>query len=358
MATPLRIIQPSADLSALSPFITRGSNAIPTSLHSKSKAPAPALTPRKRVREQEGIVGRTGSKSRHSNQSVIGKVIDIDEPELSVAQNSVVPEGAEVIDLEELEDKFEAEFEAEQALPPNQAAQATNSTRNLPIGFPWVDIKTIKIQELPVKAGRTVELTNGEFLQITKILKNSVTMMIKLRGWRLKRCNTMGGLLEKKKNELCFIFEVLLDDTRAMIEQSVIEVGLEDVVKSRVLVRTNKPFPAERPESYSYAVSEEQKRHIRETGLLMVRWKYITYYNNATEQARSPTYQGNIHKTELLRLDEGECSSDEQCLSPDILRFQWRGDTRLGGSYNGRKYTFGDICKSSNPSLHPVTDES
>jgi DNA (cytosine-5)-methyltransferase 1 len=290
---------------------------------------------------------------------MIGQIIDLDEQdERLITPNNIVPEGVGVIDLEDLEERFEAEFEAEQALPRNEAAaQATRSTRNPPIAFPWVSVESIKVQDLSLKCGKTVELRNGEFLQISRILKNSVTMMVKLRGWRLKRCKEMGGLLPKKLNELCFIYEVLLDDPRLMLQQSVIEVGLEDVVKLRLLIRTNFPFPKKTKKPRWDAVSldeKENERHVLENERLTVRWKYITFYDNAQEQAKSPAYQGNIRKRQLLPLNKDECTSPEHFMSPDLFRFQWRGETKLGGSYKGQKYSYGDACKSSD-SLFQIT---
>jgi hypothetical protein len=294
------------------------------------------------------------------------QVIDLDETEDIFKHNGLVPEGVEVIDVESFEEKFLAEFEAEQALPANPA-RATTSTRNLPVTFPWVTLENIKIRDSALKAGKTVELTNGHFLQLTKILKNNVTKEIKLRGWLLKRTRNIGGLLEQKLNELCYVHEVLMDDSRPMLEQSVHEVGVEDVVKTRLVIRTNWPLPAYRAifESVSDDM-EENKKHAEQHDRLVVRWKYVTYFDNAQEQARSPAYKGNTHKWELVPIEEDDCTSPEHYLSPTIQQLQWRGDTSLGGAHNaparaqmpprnhrhsqnlgatGQKYTYGDSCK-------------
>jgi DNA (cytosine-5)-methyltransferase 1 len=277
----------------------------------------------------------------------------------------IVPEGAEVIDLETLEEQFYAEFDAEQAIPAN-LAQPTRSTRNLPVVFPWVVIENIKVRDLALKIGKTVELTNGHFLQISKILKNSVTRGIILRGWLLKRTKRMGGVLPLKRNELCSVREVFLDDPRPVLEQSVHEIGMEEVVKTRLLIRTNWPFPAHRAIFQSVSLDKkENEQHSEEHERLVVRWKYITYYDNPQEQAKSPAYQGNIRKRELLPIDEEECTSPQHYLSPDTQRLEWRGDTSLRGAHNARvegvhrthrnlrrsqnstaqKYTYADTCK-------------
>jgi DNA (cytosine-5)-methyltransferase 1 len=309
------------------------------------------------------------------------QVIDLDETEDVFKHNGLVPEGAEVIDVESFEEKFLAEFEAEQALPANPA-RATTSMRNLPVTFPWVTLENIKIRDSALKAGKTVELTNGHFLQLTKILKNSVTKEIKLRGWLLKRTRNIGGLLEQKLNELCYVHEVLMDDSRPMLEQSVHEVGFEDVVETRLVIRTNWPFPAHR--AIFESISDDMKankKHAEKHDRLVVRWKYITYYENAQEQAKTPVYQGNTHKWELSPINEDKCSSPEHHLSPDIQRLQWRGDTLPGGAHNapiiggqtsgrnlershtlaasGQKYTYGDSCKNSlNSSFNSFADMS
>lgn len=93
-----------------------------------------------------------------------------------------------------------------------------------------------------LKAGKTVELDNGQFLFIIDVVRNLQSDLVKLRGWSLKRCPHMDGMLRRGANELCFIFEVELDDPRSIHVQSMVEIELAGVIKVRELVRTDYPF--------------------------------------------------------------------------------------------------------------------
>jgi hypothetical protein len=277
----------------------------------------------------------------------------------------VISKGAEVIDLDPLEEQFYAEFEAEQALLPNGAARDSH-TRNPAVTFPWCEVDTAKVQDGSLKPGKTVELDDGTFLTIVKVIQSVYGGEVKLRGSLLKRRKDMAGMFQKKVNELCYVYEIFLDDPRPLLVQSLVEVGAERVIKGRVLIRTNYPFPAHNPhfDEKGNKATDDKTRWWQENERLVVRWKYVMFYDNAQEHAKSPKYQGNIRKSQIVGLEEEECTATSgdvnYYLPPDIQRWQWRGDTSLGGSHNApnrgigqnpggtsQKYTYGDSCKSS-----------
>ncbi|KAH9223351.1 S-adenosyl-L-methionine-dependent methyltransferase, partial [Leptodontidium sp. 2 PMI_412] len=205
--------------------------------------------------------------------------------------------------------------------------------RNLPIRFPQVELDLHSVYGINLKKGKTVEFLNGDFLKISQIIKNSQTGEVVVRGWPLKRCSQLHGLLPKKLNELCFVLEVELDDPRPILEQSMVQVGLEGLVKIRHLVSTNYPHPhlGFPRTGLPYEAKEDNIEYIKDYERLVVRWKFITFYDNAAEHSRTPVYPINIYKKILAGLAEDECTPG--CyMDPATLRHKWRGDTVIGGS--------------------------
>lgn len=236
-----------------------------------------------------------------------------------------------IINVDDLEERFEAEFYG--AASQAQARAPPTPARNLPIRFPQVELDLHSVYGINLKKGKTVEFLNGDFLKISQIIKNSQTGEVVVRGWPLKRCSQLHGLLPKKLNELCFVLEVELDDPRPILEQSMVQVGLEGLVKIRHLVSTNYPHPhlGFPRTGLPYEAKEDNIEYIKDYERLVVRWKFITFYDNAAEHSRTPVYPINIYKKILAGLAEDECTPG--CyMDPATLRHKWRGDTVIGGS--------------------------
>ncbi|PVH80036.1 S-adenosyl-L-methionine-dependent methyltransferase, partial [Cadophora sp. DSE1049] len=257
-----------------------------------------------------------------------------------------------IINLDDFEERFEVEFYG--TASQTQARAQPIAARNLPIRFPQEELDSFNVRGVHLKKGKTVEFLNGTFLKIAKIIKNADTEEVVLRGWLLRRCSHMKGILPKKLNEVCFVLEVELDDPRPVMEQAMVQVGLEGLVKIRHLVSTNYPHPhlGFPRVGLPYDTKEDNMEYVKDYERLVVRWKFITYYDNAAEHSKSPCYPTNIRKRMLAGLTEDECTPG--CfLDPATLRHKWRGDTIIGGSerieapaidspQNGSIYTYGD----------------
>ncbi|KAK0128323.1 hypothetical protein ONS95_000298 [Cadophora gregata] len=236
-----------------------------------------------------------------------------------------------IINVDDLEERFENEFYGEATQ--NQARAQPIAARNLPICFPLEELDSFDVRGVYLKKGKTVEFLNGSFLKIAKIIKNTYTEEVVLRGWLMKRCSHMKGLLPKKLNEVCFVLEVELDDPRPVMEQAMVQVGLEGLVKIRHVVSTNYPHPhlGFPRTGLPYDTKEDNMEYVKDYERLVVRWKCLTYYDNASEHARILKYPINIRKKLLLGLTEKECTPG--CfMDPATLRHKWRGDTVIGGS--------------------------
>ncbi|PQE29418.1 hypothetical protein CJF32_00003170 [Rutstroemia sp. NJR-2017a WRK4] len=251
-----------------------------------------------------------------------------------------VPQAPIIIDLEAAEAQADREEEIANlrlSIEPSSILE-----RNAEILPPFAEIESFewKPSEL-LSPGMLVELrtpdmplelTEHTFMVIKAVVQNLADDSVKLRGWKVKRTRDLGGLLSKRLNELVFIHEIDADDDRPLLEQSVMEVDLGRVVRTRKWVATNKRFPASRfnPADVPQGTKEEMKKWVEDNGLLVARWCYISNYNKKVERvAQDPA---RIRASAILRmLTEDECTKGEY-IKPDIRRLDWRGPTILGGA--------------------------
>jgi hypothetical protein len=218
------------------------------------------------------------------------------------------------------------------------------AVRNPPVVHPFAEISMYEWKGTPLRAGKTVELRDGTFLHLKTIIHNPYALSpdgthdVQLRGFLLKRCTDLGGVLPKRVNELCYVYEVDSDDPRKVQEQSVIHVTLSDVVRVRQLVRTNQSIPEQRYSKDhlpSGLTGKELTAHLRGDSeqRLFVRWKLTTVF--PTTQARYEFKKRQHYKLPLVRkiesLTEEECSKGH-FVPPENLRKTWRGETLPGGS--------------------------
>lgn len=209
--------------------------------------------------------------------------------------------------------------------------------RNPPIELPCAENERVAWQGGVLRAGKTVELSDGAFLQIKTIVEDLYNGEITLRGWSLKRTDSLEGLFSKSVdsvNELCFMHEVDLDDPRPLEEQSITEVGLGDVVRIRKLICTNKPRPTYRwsrndvPHEH---METSNKEYVLKYGVVVVRWKFISTFENAYRRCTIKNYPTHFKSHQLVRLSEEE-SSLGRGVPGDVLRTSWRGDQKSPSS--------------------------
>jgi DNA (cytosine-5)-methyltransferase 1 len=198
------------------------------------------------------------------------------------------------------------------------------SQRNLPILNPLVRLESFQHTKFHLRPKKTVELFDGDFLHITDIILNSTTDEVTLRGIQYHRCNALNGMLERKLNEVCLFYEVDLDDPREPHEQSAIEVSVDKIKTLRNIRRTNQSFPLCRNFAADQFASSAE---IAAEGGLTARWKFTSKYLSAEDR-----WDNRWTERILETFSEEECSSG--CGVPDVeRRFQWRGQTVMGGSH-------------------------
>lgn len=203
--------------------------------------------------------------------------------------------------------------EVDEKLPVNRPVKVSTPTskkrkkpvilvRNPPIENPFAIIPTKLYKGMELRPLTTVELANGDFLMIKDIVEQGETGETTLRGWRLRRQKYMEAILPCKLNEVCWIFDVDVDDERPMLEQSVEEFPLADAVSIRELKITNQQFPAGR---FHNRELKNGSYWVADHSVLVVRWKYVTTFATAADRVSEKTRKFIDRRIEFLR--QGDC---------------------------------------------------
>ncbi|TAQ84103.1 hypothetical protein B7494_g7568 [Chlorociboria aeruginascens] len=212
--------------------------------------------------------------------------------------------------------------------------------RNKPYELPFAQIATFEWNGTSLRPRKSVELVDGTFLRIKVILQNQQTDEVVLRGWKMKRTRLEGGLLPKKLNELCLVYDVDLDDERQILEQGVHEISLSEIVQIRRIIFTNRPFPAcswrESTRDLPDMRPDKLRKYIEDHEGLVVRWKYTTKFDTAFHRVNNYKYPRNYRQKQLEPLAEEECTSGLG-ISDRERRYCWRGETKSGGAGRPRR---------------------
>ncbi|KFY83095.1 hypothetical protein V500_10177, partial [Pseudogymnoascus sp. VKM F-4518 (FW-2643)] len=170
-----------------------------------------------------------------------------------------------------------------------------------------------------------IELSDGDFLKITDLIRNVDTGDITIRGHRFQRTRDLNGLLAKKRNELCWVTEV--DDRPASV-QSLAEVPASSVTRVRTALITNMSFPSA---TFRNTPHTCDLANVENEGLVTVRWKYTTTWPSAKERVNN---ENAFCERVLRHLGEGDKLVGEGWrIRDELAREQFRGPTVLGGSF-------------------------
>ena len=200
--------------------------------------------------------------------------------------------------------------------------------RNLPITSPFVSLTTFTYKSIILAEKVCVELQDGGFLRIVHIIQDTWSSAVTLRGWKFRRTREMNGVLEKKRNEVCWILHVDEDDPRDAKLQGMETVSVCEVVKRRHIRLTNQSFPAL---SWREDDTNEMRETVENDRVLVCRFKYICVYADAKARAFNTWCEKAVY-----RLREHECDQrSDNKLADENLRSIWRGYTVPGGAQKG-----------------------
>jgi len=151
----------------------------------------------------------------------------------------------------------------------------------------------------------------GDFVKIETIYEDLDTYTVYLRGLLYRRTKTLDGMLPKKLNEVYQVLQQNLEDTRAIQIQSLHDVPVSLVVRTRCLKHTNTPFPEN-----SFRKLEDMYGQtpdfIQDNAQLTCRWKRIFQYTCSQD-----LMTGYQHMQSFQRLTDAEC--DKGFRVPDAV---------------------------------------
>jgi DNA (cytosine-5)-methyltransferase 1 len=338
------------------------------SSHTLGRTPTPSPAPSrvrtlKRPLESSPVQNSPGTPSKRPRVALPSPpVVCLDDGAITIDSDDDVEEDEIVehgLDLEQHRREREARIRNRyQKSAQPQGRRVPILVRNAPVQHPFSEIPSYEWNGTPLRAGKTVELVDGSFLHIKAVIHNPYELndngshVVLLRGWQLRRCTDLNGLLPKGLNELCYVYEVDMDDPRPVQEQSVLEVALADVLKVRQLIRTNQPFPQCRfsNSDLPQMPTDQLMQYVRDEERLVVRWKFTTIFPNTQDRVAFEKKQSYLLPTirKVESLTEAECTKGYHAPA-QILRHAWRGDTIPGG--------FGQKPERKNdpePELDPV----
>ncbi|KAI9838902.1 MAG: hypothetical protein M1819_004110 [Sarea resinae] len=232
------------------------------------------------------------------------------------------------------EDDFMSDGEFErtfQAVVRNKRHRAESPSslplRNGPLSEAFRTLEKFNSNGSRFQKGKTVELDDGDFLRITKVIQDRSTTEVFLRGHRFRgeiSSDPAKDFLDLKENELVKIVELDLDDNRPEEEQSVEELPLSRVRRIRLLFLTNRPYPScsseENGEAYSPGSPPPR---------LFCRWKYVRAFKTAKDREKNRPYDRSIR---FLTSPEADKNFD---VDDETLQEAWRGATVKGGECKG-----------------------
>ena len=231
-------------------------------------------------------------------------------------------------DSEEGEFEFEIISSHTIAPPPSRRRSTIYPLRNPPIQHPLYSITATTISNVALSPATVVELSDGDFLKITDLIRNVDTGVVTLRGHRFQRTRDLNGLLAKKRNELCWVTELDEDDDRPASVQSLAEVPASSVIRRRDALITNMSFPAA---TFRNTPHPGDLANVENDGLVTVRWSYTTTWPSAKARINN---ENAICERVLRHLGEGDALVGEGLrIRDELAREQFRGPTVRGGSY-------------------------
>lgn len=204
--------------------------------------------------------------------------------------------------------------------PPTSASRAASPQRK--------EIGSFAFGGSTVRPGKTVELLDGDFIRVKRILQESDGRIL-LSGWRYRRNSHMNShsFLPRKVNELINIVILTAAEFYRGVRAKEVKVAATEIKTIRRLTLTNRPYSDYNIKTFTDLkfVSHE---HARAEGPLFSRWKYIKVEEAGERGARAK----NSHETvlSLLRREEADKGYDAD---PTYLRELWRGPNSPGGSF-------------------------
>ncbi|WEW61471.1 methyltransferase [Emydomyces testavorans] len=272
------------------------------------------------------------------NEDVI--IINDDASSITLSADESIWDGFDPQDFM-TDDDFDAYITSlsSSSVPSNRHLAQPQSPIPIPRRTP---ILQVSVGGKTYRKGKSVELNDGTFLRIHKVLQGEGNELF-LRGPRFQRLEYMDSLVPDRVNELCWVIDLNSDGGESG-DDSFEEVPMHEVKGLRIIHLTNYPYCDLNISTKSMGSCGQDECH--QEGLLYCRIKYLRVWNRTSRKHR-------VLEEALVFLTKEECDPGF-AIEPVVLRQSWRGPTQPGGSYtpplidltggNERRvqYTFGD----------------
>ncbi|KAL8947224.1 MAG: hypothetical protein Q9222_006472 [Ikaeria aurantiellina] len=242
------------------------------------------------------------------------------------------------------EDEFSTWFKSQGRTASTILSSALNNSplRNASISSPFRTLSVFEHNGFVLRSGVNVEIKDGSFMRIIDIFTHTRTRAVSLRGWHFQRTTHLNGIMEKKRNELCWILHVDNDDARDSKVQAMETIPVQDVVRRRRIRMTNQPWPKLSFRDDNYC-GDDSETTIRDKRVLVCRYMYICHYASAYQRERNSWNERVLQRLRAPDCDKWSGVHGEPCAKGDKdLREQWRGQTIPGGSRLARYETISE----------------
>lgn len=160
------------------------------------------------------------------------------------------------------------------------------------------------------------------------------------------RNSFMGGMLDVKVNEICWVLYINKDDSRDPSIQGMKSVSVSNILRKRSIFMTNRPYhdfygDAERMDG-------NPLKKLQESGPLVCRYKFVCIYNHTKPQSDHHWYDGSLCRIRAAESDNSFKVADDE------LRQIWRGETVKGGACNIYQLKASDITHDKSQSHHSL----
>jgi DNA (cytosine-5)-methyltransferase 1 len=294
-----------------------------------------------------------GQNIKASSQAIVDLSIDSDSgEELEVVEATLCPRGHLASELKQGSSRRCSVIGPEDYLSEDEISKRL---ANLDVGpDPRASTtrkplrKKTEIEELiqsnsRYRAGKSVELKDGNFLRIVSIFRDEKDEVF-LSGHLLSRQNSCSPLMPRLRNELVWHVEISQDDFETRFDAAPSEVPLTEAVRIRNITFTNQKYPESSLKTYKDGGFQNAREEIT-MGPLFCRWKSTKVIGDRKQRVEDI----------LARLTYAEADPNPKArIRPTILRNRWRGiRTILGGSHSATQPSSVNLVSERAGSTYP-----
>jgi DNA (cytosine-5)-methyltransferase 1 len=213
-----------------------------------------------------------------------------------------------IVNLDELDDDQEGVDIIRELTPIDN-----QTTDELPFGCEL--LRSARLNGGTIQPGDSLEFNDGHFLHNIRIFYDHTKRQITVDGNLLQRMSRLdtgpkGMLSTRQANELCCVLRAPSTGKDPTLAECRRIRDLQDAVRKRLIILTNKAFPAHSLYEDPYLIeSSRSMEEVRRDGQLMCRWRY-------TEETISSGKKSNTGSLMMLR--ENECDDNNAVRASDI----------------------------------------